>query len=166
MARYRVVDRSPKFVPVVLDAQIQPGSFEYALDYLVDHELDRGALHARYNNDLTGAPADEPAVLLKIVLLAYSRVLISSRNIEHACRENVLFMALSGDSAPQFTTIAKFICELGGEIQTPFTQVLLTCDARGLIGKQMFAIDGVKLPATRARSAAAASPSWPMMLIA
>ena len=58
MARYRVVDRSPKFVPVVLDAQIQPGSFEYALDYLVDHELDRGALHARYNNDLTGAPAE------------------------------------------------------------------------------------------------------------
>ena len=166
MARYRVVDRSPKFIPVVLDAQIQPGSFEYALDYLVDHELDLGALHARYNNDVTGAPAYDPAVLLKIVLLAYSRGLISSRSIERACRENVLFMALSGDSAPQFTTIAKFIRELGGEIQTLFTQVLLTCDAQGLIGKQMFAIDGVKLPATRARSAAAASPSWPMMLIA
>ena len=44
MARYRVVDRSPKFIPVVLDAQIQPGSFEYALDYLVDHELDLGAV--------------------------------------------------------------------------------------------------------------------------
>jgi transposase len=145
MARYRVVDRSPKFIPVVLDAQIQPGSFEYALDYLVDHELDLGALHARYNNDVTGAPAYDPAVLLKIVLLAYSRGLISSRSIERACRENVLFMALSGDSAPQFTTIAKFIRELGGEIQTLFTQVLLTCDAQGLIGKQMFAIDGVKL---------------------
>lgn len=41
MARYRPVDRSPRFIPVVLDAQIQPGSFEYALDYLVDHELDQ-----------------------------------------------------------------------------------------------------------------------------
>jgi hypothetical protein len=40
MARYKVVDRSPKFLPVVLDAQIQPGSFEYALDYLIDHEID------------------------------------------------------------------------------------------------------------------------------
>ena len=29
MARYKPVDRSPKFIPVVLDAQIQPGSFEY-----------------------------------------------------------------------------------------------------------------------------------------
>jgi transposase len=151
MARYRVVDRSPKFIPVVLDAQIQPGSFEYALDYLVDHELDLGALHARYNNDLTGAPAYDPAVLLKIVLLAYSRALISSRSIERACRENVLFMALSGDSAPQFTTIAKFIRELSGEIQALFTQVLLTCDAQGLIGKQMFAIDGVKLPSNASK---------------
>jgi len=145
MARYRPVDRSPKFIPVVLDAQIQPGSFEYALDYLVDHELDLSALHVRYSNDATGAPAYDPAVLLKIVLLAYSRGLISSRSIERACRENVLFMALSGDSAPQFTTIAKFIRELAPQIQTLFTQVLLTCDAQGLIGRQMFAIDGVKL---------------------
>jgi transposase len=121
MARYKLVDRSPKFIPVVLDAQIQPGSFEFALDYLVDNELDLSALHARYNNDLTGAPAYEPGVLLKIVLLAYSRGLISSRSIERACRENVLFMALSGDSAPQFTTIAKFIRELSPQIQALFT---------------------------------------------
>jgi transposase len=146
MARYKLVDRSPKFIPVVLDAQIQPGSFEYALDYLVDHELDLSCLHARYNNDATGAPAYDPAVLLKIVLLAYSRGLISSRSIERACRENVLFMALSGDCAPQFTTLAKFIRELSGEISALFTQVLLTCDAQGLIGRHMFAIDGVKLP--------------------
>jgi len=71
----------------VLDAQIQPGSFEYALDYLVDHELDLGALHTRYNNDATGAPAYDPAVLLKIVLLPYNRGLISSRGIERACRK-------------------------------------------------------------------------------
>ena len=151
MARYKLVDRSPKFIPIVLDAQIQPGSFEYALDYLVDNELDLSALHERYNNDETGAPAYDPAVLLKIVLLAYSRGLISSRNIERACRENVLFMALSGDSAPQFTTIARFIRELAPQIQSLFTQVLLTCDAQGLIGRQMFAIDGVKLPSNASK---------------
>lgn len=70
MARYELVDRSPKFIPIVLDAQIQPGSLEYAQDYLVDNELDLSALHARYNNDATGAPAYDSAVLLKIVLLA------------------------------------------------------------------------------------------------
>ena len=146
MARYKIVDRSPKLLPVVLDAQIQPGSFEYALDYLIDHEIDLSKLDQRYVNDETGAPAYHPAVMLKVVLLAYSRGMVSSRAIERACRESVLFMAISGDSSPQFTTIAKFIRELGAEITAIFTQVLLICDRQGLIGKQMFAIDGVKLP--------------------
>jgi transposase len=151
MARYKEVDRSPRFLPVVLDAQLMAGSFEYALDYLIDNEIDLSGFDARYNNDDTGAPAYDPAVMLKIVLLAYSRGMISSRAIERACRENVLFMAISGDSAPQFTTIAKFVRELGPDIAALFTQVLMTCDAQGLIGRHMFAIDGVKLPSNAAK---------------
>jgi len=57
LARYKLVDRSPKFIPVVLDAQIQPGSFEYALDYLIDNEIDLSVLHAQRTNDAGGAPA-------------------------------------------------------------------------------------------------------------
>lgn len=151
MARYKIIDRSPRFLPVVLDAQLMSGSFEYALDYLIDHQLDLGALDARYRNDDTGSTAYDPRVLLKIILLAYSRGMISSRSIERACRENVLFMAISGDCAPQFTTLAKFIRELRSEITELFTQVLMTCDAQGLIGRQMFAIDGVKLPSNAAK---------------
>ena len=146
MARYKTVDRSPRFLPIVLDAQLMAGSFEYALDYLIDNEVDLSGVAARYCNDETGAPAYDPAVMLKIVLLAYSRGIVSSRAIERVCRENVLFMAISGDSAPQFTTIAKFIRDLGDEVAAIFTQVLLICDRQGLIGRQMFAIDGVKLP--------------------
>jgi transposase len=151
MARYKIVDRSPRFLPVVLDAQLMPGSFEYALDYLIDQQLDLRALDARYRNDATGSTAYDPRVLLKIILLAYSRGMISSRSIERACRENVLFMAISGDCAPQFTTLAKFVRELRSEITALFTQVLMTCDAQGLIGRQMFAIDGVKLPSNAAK---------------
>lgn len=145
MARYKIVDRSPRFLPIVLDAQLIAGSFEYALDYLIDHEIDLSGIAKRYLNDETGAPAYDPAVMLKIVLLAYSRGIVSSRAIERLCRENVLFIAISGDSAPQFTTIAKFVRELGEEVSAIFTQVLLICDRQGLIGRQMFAIDGVKL---------------------
>lgn len=146
MARYKVVDRSLRFLPIVLDAQLMVGSFEHALDYLIEHEIDLSGIAKRYLNDETGAPAYDPAVMLKIVLLAYSRGVVSSRAIERLCRENVLFMEISGDSAPQFTTIAKFIRELGDEVSAVFTQVLLICDRQGLIGRQMFAIDGVKLP--------------------
>ncbi len=146
MARYKLVDRSPRFLPIVLESQLIPGSFEHALDVLIDTEVDLSRLAKRFRNDATGAPAYDPAVMLTIVLLAYSRGVVSSRSIERLCRENVLFMAISGDSAPQFTTIAKFVRELGEEAGAIFTEVLLTCDRLGLIGRQMFAIDGVKLP--------------------
>lgn len=151
MARYKPVERSGMFIPVVLSEQIQPGTFEFAVDHLVDQELDLSALDARFHNDETGASAYDPRVMLKIVLLAYSRGLISSRKIAQACEHNVLFIAISGDSRPSFTQIAKFVRELGDDIQSLFTQVLMTCDRLGLIGKAMFAIDGVKLPANASK---------------
>jgi transposase len=146
MPRYKPVNRDPLLLPVILAEQIQPGTFEFALDQLVDQELDLSALDARFRNDETGASAYDPRVMLKIVLLGYSRGLISSRGIERACGQNVLFMAISGDAQPSFSHIAKFVRELGDQIGPLFTQVLLTCDRLGLIGRQMFAIDGVKLP--------------------
>ena len=151
MARYKPVVRDGVFLPVILAEQIQPGTFEFALDHLIDHELDLSALDAKFNNDDTGASAYDPRVMLKIVQLAYSRGLISSRKIEQACSQNVLFIAISGDSQPSYTHIAKFVRELGNEVQTLFSQVLLTCDRVGLIGKTMFAIDGVKLPANASK---------------
>lgn len=63
---------------------------------------------------------------------------MSSRSIAGACRNNVLFMAVSGDSAPHFTTIASFVAELGDEAAALFTQVLLVCDRQGLIGRELF----------------------------
>ena len=102
MPRYKPVDRSPRFLPVVLSEQIVPGSFEFTLDHLVDHELDFSELDARFKNDETGASAYDPRVMLKIVLLGYCRGLASSRSIERACQQNVQFMAISGDSAPSY----------------------------------------------------------------
>ena len=103
MPRYKLVDRSPRFLPVVLAEQIQPGTFEFALDHLVDHELDLSALDAKFSNDEVGASAYDPRVMLKIVLLAYSRGLVSSRSIEHACLHHVQFIAISGDSQQRRT---------------------------------------------------------------
>src|SRR5207247_10564697 len=79
------------------------------------------------------------------ILYAYARGVTSSREIARLCRENVLFMALAADSAPHFTTIADFIATLDREIVAVFRDVLLVCDELGLIGREMFAVYGVKL---------------------
>jgi hypothetical protein len=91
-------------------------------------------------------------MLLKVILFAYSQGIVSSRGIERACREHVTFIALSGDSTPHFTTIAGFVSSLGADITNIFTQVLFICDCQGLIGREMFAIDGVKLPSNASKA--------------
>jgi hypothetical protein len=54
--------------------------------------------------------------------------------------EQGTFIALCGDQAPHFTTIARV-----------FAAVVAICDAQGLIGREMFAIDGVKLPSNASK---------------
>lgn len=152
MARYKHIDTSPRFLAVDLLRQLLPGSFEYALNHLLDHELDLSGFDTRYCNDATGAYAYPPAMLLKVILFAYSQGIISSRHIERACREHVTFIALCGDSQPHFTTIAAFISAMGDDITQLFTQILYICDRQGLIGREMFAIDGVKLPSNASKA--------------
>ena len=129
MARYKEYDYSQgKFIPVIFDRQILPGIFEYTLHYLIDNEIDLSVFDLRYRNDETGAPAYDPAILLKIILYAYSRGITSSRKIAQYCRENIIFMALSADTRPHFTTIADFISTPDEEIIRLFLEVLMVCD--------------------------------------
>jgi transposase len=152
MARYKDYNyEQGKMIPISFREQILPGTFEYTLSHLIDHELDVSIFDQRYNNDDTGRPAYDPALLLKIVLYAYARGIVSSRRIERCCRENVIFMALSADTQPHFTTIADFVSRMESEIVALFRNVLLICDRQGLIGREMFAIDGCKLPSNASK---------------
>ena len=145
MARYKPADYAQgQFIPISFEKQILPGSFEHAVDFVVDEKLDFSILDAAHTNDEGGAPAYDPRVMLKVVLCAYSRGIISSRDIEAACQENVVMMALSANSRPHFTTIAQFVRDLGPAMQDLFVNVLLYCDELNLIGKEMFAVDGCK----------------------
>ena len=75
MARYKPQDRNSLLLPVVLSEQILPGSFAFALDYLVDNELDLNPLDDRFKNDEVGASAYDPRVMFKIILLAYGSII-------------------------------------------------------------------------------------------
>jgi transposase len=150
MARYKPYDvNQVTLIPVSFPHQILPGSFEYALNEIVDEHIDLGPFEARYRNDETGCLAYDPAVLLKVVLFGYYKGLVSSRRLAEACDRNVQFKALTADSQPHFTTIADFVATMHQEITGVFRDVLIYADALGLIGKETFAIDGCKTTVQR-----------------
>src|SRR5512136_1345910 len=147
MARYKPNELSQDLlIPISLQEQIMPGSLEYAICTLVDERMDMSLFDEKYRNDEMGRRAYDPRILLKVVLLGYSRGLISSRKIEQACRENVVFMALSCGQDPDHTTIATFVSSMKNEILPLFRDVLLVCEEMKLLGGTTFALDGCKLP--------------------
>jgi transposase len=152
MARYKPYDlKQDKLIPLSFADQVIPGSFEHTLNEIVEHHLDMRVFEQRYRNDQAGRLAYDPKVMLKVVLYAYYKGIISSRKIEEACRRNVVFMALSADTRPHFTTIADFVTQMETEIIALFCDVLLYCDELGLIGREHFAVDGCKLPSNASK---------------
>jgi transposase len=151
MARYKYQNPSQGlFLNVNLKDQLLPGTFEWTLDYFIDH-ADLSLFDLQYNNDISGAPACHPSVLLKIVFYCYSRGIITSRPIEKAAKTNIVVKALAADAEPDHDTIAHFISSNSAAIQSLFAQILLRCSELGLINGEMFAIDGCKLPSNASR---------------
>ena len=152
MARYKPYNlKQDKMIPLSYADQIVAGSFEYALNEIVEEHLDLRVFEQRYRNEETGRLAYDPKVRLKIVLYGYYKGMVSSRRLEEACRRNVVFMALSADTRPHFTTIAAFVSELEQEIVSLFRDVLLYGEELGLIGKEHVAVDGCKRPANASK---------------
>jgi transposase len=147
----QTLDTQPKFLPVDLARQLLPGTFEHAVNHLLDEAIDLSAFDERFRNDETGAPAYPPRMLLKVVLAAYAHGVVSSRGIERLCEEHITFIALCGDRRPHFTTIAHFVSTCSAEIARMFAAVVAICDREGLVGREMFAIDGVKLPSNASK---------------
>lgn len=78
-------------------------------------------------------------MLLKVILPPTAAASSAVSRIKAVCRGNVLFIAVSGDSEPNFTTLAAFVSELG-DLPRCSAKCSLLCDRHGLIGREMFTI--------------------------
>ena len=137
---------------VYFDDYVLSGSFEHALHYLVEEKLDLSGFVVDLVNDNTGRPAFHPACLLKVVLYAYYKGIISSRLAASMCTRHITFFCLSSHSQPHWTTITQFISSHPNAIANVFTQILLVCEQQGLLGHELVAIDGWKLPSNAPRN--------------
>jgi transposase len=127
MPQYQYFDRSPSlFLTVHLDEQLLPGTFEFALDYLIDR-IDLASFDAPFPNDRNGAPAYPPGMMLKIILYCYSRGIVSRRPMEQACKANSMVKALARDAQPDHDPIAHVISSQGQAVKDLFAPILFEC---------------------------------------
>lgn len=92
MARYKAYDlNQATMIPLIYADQVVEGSFERALNEIVEEHLDMSAFDKRYSNDETGRvrPAYDPRILLQVVLYGYYKGIISSRALAEACRRKL-----------------------------------------------------------------------------
>ena len=109
MARYRQRSRAQSMmVPVCFEDQIQPGTFEYAVDYLVDNEINLSGFESRHTNDETGALSDPSGCSFEDrVVRLFPRDREQSPDRTSLRRERGVHGCLSPDTRPHFTTIAQ-----------------------------------------------------------
>ena len=146
MARYKETDKDQgQFLAVNSGEQLVQGTFDYTLNDLIDRKMDLRIFDRKYNNDLIGASAIEPSILLKIILSCYNMGIISSRKIAKMCQTHMAVKALAEDTEPHYTTISNFISGMGDEIEKIFSEVLLVCNELKLVKGKLLAIDGCRL---------------------
>jgi transposase len=152
MAKYKPYNYDQMvMIPITLEDQLEPGTLEYTIHELVENNIDLSMFEERYQNDDNGAAAINPKILLKVILFAYARGMIGSRQIERACNENIIFMALSCGYHPDHSTIAHFVSSMQREIEAIFCNILLVCAELDLLGGTHFSLDGMKLPSNASK---------------
>lgn len=100
-----------------------------------------------------GQPPFAPAVLLALLIYAYSHGVRSSRAIERLCRRDAGYRFIVGEDVPDHTVIARFRRRHAERMKSVFLHVLELCREAGLIKLGLVALDGTKVKANAALDA-------------
>ena len=97
----------------------------------------------------TGRPAYHPAMMLKILLFAYSRRVFSGRKIARMLRENLPMMVLAGGRTLSYHTINNFRSSAHANhlVKKCFVYFIKLLADKGLIKAGAIFIDGTKIAA-------------------
>jgi len=117
---------------------------------IVRGELDLAAILAGYDEE-RGQPPYHPAMMVALLLYAYSRGVYSSRQIARGCEERLDFQAVTALNRPDFRTISDFRKRHLEALAGLFKQVLLLCRRAGLVSFGHVALDGTKIKANASK---------------
>jgi transposase len=128
---------------------IDPNHPVRAVNQVID-SLDIDPLLKKYKGG--GSSSYHPRLMLKILVYGYLTNQYSSRKIEQALTQNILFKWLSAMSYPDHNTINRFRSDrLKGVLKEVFSQVVLLLVDNGVITLKEAYLDGTKLEANANR---------------
>src|SRR5437667_11615020 len=141
--RYRQEAHSPA-------AKLPEGDLVF---FLIDtvSRLDLRRFYAPYEQETRGAPPFDPAMMVCLLLYAYSVGVFSSRKIALACERNLAFMAIVGEERPDFRTISDFRKLHLEAFKEVFVQVVRLAAASGLVKLGNVSTDGTKIQGNASR---------------
>lgn len=95
-----------------------------------------------------GRPSFHPVMMTKLIVYAYADKNFSSRRIEKAARENIMYMWLCGGNVPDFKTINTFRSErMKDIILDVFSEVVELLVEQKYIKLDNYFLDGTKIEA-------------------
>ena len=117
---------------------------------VVDELLDLSLIYDSYA-EASGAPPYDPAMMLKLLLYAYSTGVTSSREMERRCCVDIAFRWLSANTNPDYRSLARFRRRHEAALGDLFNQVLVLCSEAGIVKLGRVALDGTKVRALASR---------------
>jgi len=114
------------------------------LDFSIFDKQHEGAGHPAYN----------PRILLKILLQGLLDRVRSSRRLNKACMENIVYMYLSERLNPDFRTISDFRMNNKQLVKDSFKETVRLAQSLNLVSVEMFCTDGSKIKANAGKKRA------------
>lgn len=131
------------FLPPSLEDLIPENHIVRIVDSAIEN-INTKPLYEKYEGG--GASSYNPVMMLKIIVYSYIQKIFSCRNIAKNCRENIMFMWLSGMNMPDYKTIDRFRIErMKDVILDIFVEVVALLHSKGYIQLENYFSDDNKI---------------------
>lgn len=136
-------------LPPSLEELIAPNHPARIVNTVLD-KIDSKPLLSAYSGG--GSSSYHPLALLKVLIYGYMTNIYSSRKLEEATAQNVVFMWLCGMNTPDHNTINNFRGKkLQGPLKSIFVETVKLLSEEGLLSIKDIFTDGTKLEANANR---------------
>lgn len=142
---FKPYDQQQLSLPFDLVSFIPPNHMIHVINNAID-QMKLEPLFAKYPGG--GRSSFHPVMMTKLLVYAYADKNFSSRRIEKATRENIMYMWLCGGNTPDFKTINTFRSErMKDIILDVFSEIVELLIAQKYIKLENYFLDGTKIEA-------------------